>query len=48
MVSVLCSVLNPDWEDLEIQGLSPLPELQDQESLDFMGTKKPYLHIFLP
>ena len=37
MVSVLCSMLNPAWEDMEFQGLSPLPELQGQGRTEFYG-----------
>ena len=37
MVIVLCSVLNPDWEDLGIRGLLSLPELQGQDKAGFYG-----------
>ena len=47
MVIVLCSVLNPDWKDLGIQGLSPLPELQGQDRTGFYGHKEA-LFAYLP
>ena len=47
MVSVLCSMLNPDWEDLEIQGLSPVPKMQGQGRAGFYGHKDD-LFAYLP
>ena len=47
MVSVLCSVLNPDWYSLRIQGLSPLPQLQGQGRAVFYGHKEA-LFAYLP
>ena len=47
MVSVLCSMLNPDWEDLGLQGFSPLPELQGQGRAGFCGYKEDLL-AYLP
>ena len=47
MLNGLCSVLNADWENLAIQGLSPLPELQGQVRLSFYGHKED-LFAYLP
>ena len=47
MVSDLCSVLNPDWEDLGIHGWSPLPELQSQGRPSFYVHKE-NLFAYLP
>ena len=40
MVSGLFLVLITEWEDLEIQGWSPLPELQDQGSAGIHGHRE--------
>ena len=47
MMCGLCSVLNPDWEALRIQGLSPLPQLQGQGRAGFYEHKED-LFAYLP
>ena len=40
MVSIFYLVLITEWENLEIQGWAPLPELQDQGSASIHGYRE--------